>query len=325
MPFLFLWSMALFAVKNIDYQFGRKCEILKGNRSSYQKFVLPEMHKWDCISELQTYQNHTPTVVFFGDSRVRQLRDGLVHRLIGVDQDWLANRSIIYNETTYRKHSDRTMILTPDNVTYFQMEFIWSGHINLVVKHLKRYVLRQRQLKLAAKGAYRKPNLLIIGGSAWQYSAPQFSNCTKEERSKTGCGIEYQRLFEKLLAVLEKSGLNTPVLWVPQTIMDDPNVVDTGVSNANMRTYNEIVHDALRNLDRTPPITYWESYEKAFNLTDSLDGMHLGPEAKRKLVPFLLNYLCTLLDNMQCYNNRGFAMPRPSLEFTKYHSTQNVK
>ncbi|OQV14886.1 hypothetical protein BV898_10918 [Hypsibius exemplaris] len=217
-----------------------------------------------------------------------------MYRLEGIDQDWLANRSIIHNETTYRKHSDRTMILTPDNNTYFQMDFLWSGDIEMVVKNFIYYALGQRRLKNATKRTYREANLFVITGSPWQ-----FTKCTRQERLVSGCTTEYQRLFLKFLVLLRRSGLTSPVLWVPQTPLDNIREKYLGVTNDQMRGYNAVVETAILSYNWTSFI-YWKSYEKAFSLQDSLDGIHLGPRAKEKDVSFLLDYICHLATGIFC-------------------------
>ncbi|OQV11714.1 hypothetical protein BV898_13986 [Hypsibius exemplaris] len=221
-------------------------------------------------------------IIFTGDSRVRQLRDGLLYQLSGFDQDWLANRNVTLNPRRYKKHSSNEMLLKTTGV---RLEFNFAEALDagdgVTGKSLKEIIRKSR---------IRQPDLLVVGNGAWT-----IRECTAKRRLQSQCAEDYKKAFLALLPLLTEIGRKTPVLWAPQIMVNESNMWDREFTNQNMEMYNAAVRSALGSVPGNR-VVYWHSLEAVSRIfNDSFDGLHLGPRAKYCDVQFLLNLLCNAL------------------------------
>jgi hypothetical protein len=101
------------------------------------------------------------------------------------------------------------------------------------------------------------------------------------------------RKFLDLLPLLTRIGRDTPVIWVPQNVVNETRrrTEDDEFTNANMKMYNDAILSALKSVPDNR-VTYWHSYESTFRIEDSLDGIHIGPIGKHYDIQILINLLC---------------------------------
>lgn len=118
-----------------------------------------------------------PKIVLIGDSRTRQLRDGLYMQLEGLDRDWLANNSIRYNQKLYHKHESLVERAGPAQVS---LHFIWAERTSAIDDYLKRL---ERQIKKTTK----VPLLHVIGFGLWIARS-----CKVEKKDINGCFEVYK-------------------------------------------------------------------------------------------------------------------------------------
>ena len=125
---------------------------------------------------------YAPQIVLIGDSRIRQLRDGVVKQMTGVDRDWLSNKSIQFDRHTYRKHESSSHSLGKSGLN---LRYIWSG--TLGEKAIDRYLEKVdvfRQTHKTPKAAL----IHVAGFGVWT-----MEDCQKKNVSLSECLNRYER------------------------------------------------------------------------------------------------------------------------------------
>ncbi|OWA53177.1 hypothetical protein BV898_17611 [Hypsibius exemplaris] len=223
-----------------------------------------------CMRRLRAQRPFT-NIVLVGDSRTRQLRDGLIYQLTGTDRDWLANRSIQPSRNHRHERQVQLLSLFPE-ATAVRLEYIYTFNTHQAVYNVKKYLKTDKSAGT--------PDLLLIGGSDWPVeSFRPFKKMAQDSK-----------ILTELLAILSDLAEQTLVVWTPQTPLSQAQVARSKITNEELTAHNAVVRSALAS--RPSRIHYWESYLSTFRLSESLDGLHLGPVAKYFDVQILLNVLC---------------------------------
>lgn len=124
--------------------------------------------------------------MLIGDSRIRQLRDGLIYQLSGVEHDFYVNPAIAYDQQLYKKHESTVTRIPSANLL---IEFFWSVEMDEeggTFGHALR--------TLESKGA--KPDMIIIGAGIWVMKV-----CTYQNTSQVEC----LRNFKKCVQLVDFS------------------------------------------------------------------------------------------------------------------------
>ncbi|OWA51422.1 hypothetical protein BV898_15905 [Hypsibius exemplaris] len=244
----------------------------------------------ECMMELTDKNLNAPYIVFAGDSRPRQLRDGMVLALTGQDYDRIANPRAVVNEAVYKKHEA--------HVEYYRtarahVRFEWITNLDNGTGAMTQFLQ-----KIITSDF--KPNLLVLG-----VGVHRIREChrAKPQLSQQYCAQEYKEQFLKMLPLLQEIANSTLILWTPQTYVNEnllgpPGDVDAGFTNENMILYNRMITEALLTLPGSSrsPLTYWHSaLQASIELNDGLDGLHLGFQTKHHLIQMLINWMCSSL------------------------------
>ncbi|OWA52527.1 hypothetical protein BV898_16979 [Hypsibius exemplaris] len=226
-----------------------------------------------CLKNVTKVPGKPPYVHFIGDSRLQQLRDGLLFALTGYDYDGFANRKAIKDPT----HSVKTLKMLGADIRFSWQAYLDSG-AGPLTKLLK---------EISRSG--RRPDVLVIGAGIWSVKDCQLKKRTQEE-----CAIAYQKQFKTILPHLEEIAKDTDVIWMPQCAVNEKLLrggdVGMGFTNRNMEIFNEMIKEAL---PKESSVTYWQSaWESSLQMNDGIDGIHLGHQTTHHLAQMLMNWMC---------------------------------
>ena len=117
-------------------------------------------------------------VVLIGDSRIRQLRDGLISHLSGVELDTYMNSTTSDDHRMYKSH-ERTVKRLRD--AKLHNDFFWTvemdagdGALGQTLRTIEKFSL--------------KPDIIIIGSGVWI-----MKDCTAKNISQVTCLDTFQR------------------------------------------------------------------------------------------------------------------------------------
>ncbi|OQV15534.1 hypothetical protein BV898_10256 [Hypsibius exemplaris] len=235
-----------------------------------------------CMKKFKATKSRPAHFAFIGDSRIRQLRDGIRFHLTGVEKDWLSNASVKGTSDEICKHENQQTTLWRVPI---RLDFFWAPKI-LMAADVVRHAL------LPAKTGYPKssiPDVVIVGCGIWR-----IQTCIAQKVNQTECFQEYKRDFLELLSLFKRITSETLILWVPQnllTVKASWSKDADWYSDASMNTLNDAIRTSLE-VAATRRVVYWKTFEKTFKRTDSLDGIHLGPQARWTDVQILFNVFC---------------------------------
>ncbi|OWA50368.1 hypothetical protein BV898_14887 [Hypsibius exemplaris] len=238
-----------------------------------------------CMNALADQTEKIPFFLFVGDSRIQQMRDGLIFALTGQDYDVYANRQPVLNSTTYSNFGADENIY---KATGAQIKFEWQPHLDSGLGPMSTL------LKNISKLQY-KPDLLVIGAGVWS-----IKECELAKNIQETCAAIYREQFRSMLPRLEELATTTDIVWAPQNairenLMTTRNI-DRGFTNKNMQLYNDMVRQVLISMYgklQGSPVIFWESaWEVSVRLGDGIDGVHLGHDTKLHLAQMILDWIC---------------------------------
>ncbi|OWA50369.1 hypothetical protein BV898_14888 [Hypsibius exemplaris] len=236
----------------------------------------------NCMSDIKDKTQRVPFILFVGDSRIQQLRDGMILSLTGDDYDALSSIFALKSPAAYAKYG------ASQSVYQFigaQIKFIWEPYLDDGTGSMT-------QLLRNISRAEFQPDLLVIG--AGMYS---IKDCATENEKQRDCAERYQKQFKGLLPLLEKLAVTTDVIWVPQFAVKE-NVIavksrSADYTNKNMQLYNNMIREVLAS-QTTSGVIFWESaWEVSLQINDGIDGIHIGLQTKHHLAQMLLDWLCS--------------------------------
>ncbi|OWA52533.1 hypothetical protein BV898_16985 [Hypsibius exemplaris] len=226
-------------------------------------------------------------IVFIGDSRVKQLRDGMVLALTGQDYDALADRTASVDPIFRQAHeafqtSGSSLVAAGARLRFDQHEYLDDGDGGLT------------ELIRNLTTADEVPSLVVLGVGAWQ-----IRQCHRGRKPQNTCAQHYSQQFRKLLPLLQELAQTTDVLWLPQGalrehFLRDGNHVNAGFTNHNMIKYNNEVRRVLGSEQAsTRKVVYWQSaWETSLMINDGLDGFHYGYNSKHVMTQMLMDWIC---------------------------------
>jgi hypothetical protein len=131
---------------------------------------------------IQQQKKRRVNILLLGDSRVRQLRDGLLFQLTGFDQDWLANLSIQYDHAVYSKHEGKLMLLETAPVS---LDYMWHTEMDNVADTLRDHLAKRASNSSNAKYPL---DLIVLGNGAWTIRC-----CTGQKKNQNECVSKYKQ------------------------------------------------------------------------------------------------------------------------------------
>ncbi|GAU87569.1 hypothetical protein RvY_00398-2 [Ramazzottius varieornatus] len=170
----------------------------------------------DCLRKSSVYLGKENHIVLIGDSRIRQLRDGLIYHLSGVEHDFYVNPAIAYDQQLYKKHESTVTSIPTANLL---IEFFWSVEMDEeggTFGHALR--------TLESKGS--KPDMIIIGAGIWVMKV-----CTYQKISQVECLRNFKKNLIKPLQMLNRFADTGTVLWTPQNLVDEPRLLNLEYSH----------------------------------------------------------------------------------------------
>ncbi|OWA52526.1 putative CAS1 domain-containing protein 1 [Hypsibius exemplaris] len=239
-----------------------------------------------CMKELTRTTHEAPYILFIGDSRARQLREGLILALTGQDYDAVANRQARVDPAFHKALNNYAEVGTYFETAASHLRFQWASFLDHGKGSLSQLIRKLTEAEF-------KPSLVVVGLGAWQIRQYYYVNTTHKDGAK-----EYGEQFGKLLPLLQKLATFTNVIWLPQAavheqLLDDKHDMFT---SKIMMMYNKKVRDQLelaRSSKGTPTITYWQSaWEASLKINDGLDGVHYGYNTKHILIQMLVDWMC---------------------------------
>lgn len=127
---------------------------------------------------------NAPFIVFAGDSRLRQLRDGLVLELTGQETDILANPGATVDQAFYRKHEAHGNFYESAGA---HIRFEWTPYLDKrdsLPTTLSMIEFVNRTLQSAFK-----PSFLVLGVGVWR-----IRDCHRERKlTQEQCAQEYKQ------------------------------------------------------------------------------------------------------------------------------------
>ncbi|OWA51423.1 hypothetical protein BV898_15906 [Hypsibius exemplaris] len=239
-----------------------------------------------CMADLTDKNLNAPFIVFAGDSRLRQLRDGLIFALTGQDYDVMANPHAKVDPSFYKKHAAHGDFYKSAGA---HVRFEWLPYLDNGDGDMTKFIKRTIQSEF-------KPNLLVLGAGVWR-----IRDCERAKKSQETCSQEYKLLFLKLLPLLLQLSNTTDIIWTPQAVINEkllrhPDDLQVGFNNRNMQLYNGVVREVLDSVStwERPPVTFWHSaWETSVQLNDGIDGLHFGVHTKHHLIQMLINWMCS--------------------------------
>ncbi|OWA50367.1 hypothetical protein BV898_14886 [Hypsibius exemplaris] len=260
----------------------------------------------ECLRKLERASWDAPYIIFIGDSRLRQLRDGVITELTGDDYDFKANLEALIDPTNYKKHAA--------SGTYFQsagthLWFEWYPYFGEGLTNLVRNLTRSPF----------KPTLVVMGVGIWL-----IRDCHRAKKSQEECVQKYQKDFESLYPFLEELSTTSTIIWVPQMAVRDrkfenENNINVGFNNKNMKLYNDAILKVLSSKEtengESTAVTYWHSaWQASIQIDDGFDGLHMGGTIKHHLTQMLIDWTCGLL----LPNTHGYDIFNPFKWNSKY-------
>ena len=130
------------------------------------------------MSALTDRNLKAPFIVFAGDSKVRQLRDGLVLELTGQDYDKISNPKAVVDPTFYKKHEAQGDFYKSAGV---HIRFEWLPHLDDGHGDMTKFINRMINTDF-------KPDLLVLGVGVWR-----IRDCERAKKKQEDCAEEYKR------------------------------------------------------------------------------------------------------------------------------------
>ncbi|OWA52534.1 hypothetical protein BV898_16986 [Hypsibius exemplaris] len=232
-----------------------------------------------CLHDVAMQRLNASFIVFLGDSRLRQLRDGIILELTGKDMDFQANRNALGDPLFDKKHEGRGFFYENARA---QVRNEWEPHLDDGGGSFTRVVENLTRAEL-------KPSLLVMGAGSWLVR-----DCHRANKTQQTCIQTYKENFKKLLPLLDKLVPTTDMIWLPQCAiserhLNNVNNIGVGFTNSNMQLYNDAIKELL-----PPYMIYWQSaWDVSVQLNEGLDGLHFSRRAKRYLTQMLLNWACS--------------------------------
>ena len=130
------------------------------------------------MSALTDRNLNAPFVVFAGDSRIRQLRDGLISQLTGQDYDQVANPTATVDYTFYKKHEAHGDFYKTAGA---HVRFEWLPYLDDGEGDMTRFINRTIHADF-------RPNLLVMGAGIWRVR-----DCQRANRTQQDCAKDYKQ------------------------------------------------------------------------------------------------------------------------------------
>ncbi|OWA50359.1 hypothetical protein BV898_14878 [Hypsibius exemplaris] len=213
-----------------------------------------------CMNDLKKMNNKVPFLLFVGDSRIQQLRDGLILTLTGHDYDVFANRLAVVEPRSYAKYGAHEKVYKSAGA---QIRFEWQPYLDHGAGSITKL------LRNVSKSQIR-PDILVIGAGVWA-----IKDCEVAKKTQEACAKTYREQFRTLLPLLDNLTTTTTVLWTPQCAVNEiimpKDQIHFGFSNANMQRFNDVVREVLSSAKATTKsaVIFWESaWEASVQIND---------------------------------------------------------
>ena len=137
-----------------------------------------------CMSALTAKNLNAPFIVFAGDSRIRQLRNALIHELTGQDYDMFTNTNLTANVSdmygSHKSHGD-FYESAGAHIRFEWLPYLDDGHRNGQHAGLTQFVNRTLNSTF-------KPLFLVMGVGIWR-----IEDCSNEKKEQKDCAKDYRR------------------------------------------------------------------------------------------------------------------------------------
>lgn len=220
------------------------------------------------------------SIVFLGDSRIRQLYYALVN---------LISTRPLEEEKSHHNMSFKQSDLNLD------VEFIWNPMIDAQMFNVYHNWL--------ALNASDRPKIVVTGSATHAIKVSNASLVALEQ---------YRQNLTRLMPLMEEMGDTSQILWVLQ----DPVVEERlspdriMITNEQIDLYNEAAMEILK-YSRSSGVHIWSSSRlvaQGYN-NDQKDGLHAGPVALNWDIQILLNMYCN--DQMDYNDGTCCSDPEP--------------
>ncbi|OQV11566.1 putative CAS1 domain-containing protein 1 [Hypsibius exemplaris] len=238
----------LFQTGSLKWNLKDATAIWEPNGCSLQYRSINEAKQ--CMNDLTDKTSKVPFLLFVGDSRIQQLRDGLILTLTGHDYDVRAGRQSVLNSTSYSQLGADENIYKSSGI---QIKFEWQPYLDNGFGPMSSF------LKNVSKLQFR-PNMLVIGAGVWS-----IKDCQVNNKNQDACVQNYKEQFKAIHPLLEEMATTTDVIWTPQCAISEKvlsyNNKDLGFTNRNMHLYNDVVRQVLMDAKRSgeSKVIFWES------------------------------------------------------------------
>ncbi|GAV01677.1 hypothetical protein RvY_12351 [Ramazzottius varieornatus] len=129
----------------------------------------------NCLLRRAAHLNKEIHIVLLGDSRVRQIRDGLINHLSGVEHDIYVNPAVPYTQQ-YRESLNVTIASANTRI-----EFFWAVEVD---EHGGTF----GQALRALQNSSAKPDIIIVGAGIWM-----MKQCTTQNVTQVECVKRFKR------------------------------------------------------------------------------------------------------------------------------------
>ncbi|OQV11568.1 putative CAS1 domain-containing protein 1 [Hypsibius exemplaris] len=239
----------------------------------------------NCMNDLLITNKKVPFLLFVGDSRIQQLRDGLILTLTGHDYDTFANRLAVVEPESYAKYGAPEKIYRSAGA---QIKFEWQPYLDDGAGAITNLLWNISKSEI-------KPDILVLGAGIWS-----IKDCEAAQKPQQACAETYREHLRILLPLLNSLATTTLVIWTPQCAVNeiilDADQIHFGYTNTNMQRFNDVAREVLSSGKFSPQssVIFWESaWEASVQINDGVDGIHLGHETKLTLVQMLLDWICS--------------------------------
>ncbi|GAU90471.1 hypothetical protein RvY_02880 [Ramazzottius varieornatus] len=131
-----------------------------------------------CMKTRSLHLKKSTHIVLLGDSRLRQLRDGLIYQLSGIEHDFYVNRGVADDSRLYKAHEST---VTEIEKAAVRVEYFWLTEMDAGNGLLTKFLGRVENLTVP-------PDIILVGGGLWMIRA-----CTEAHRKQLDCALEFKR------------------------------------------------------------------------------------------------------------------------------------
>ena len=138
-----------------------------------------------CMKNVRSVKRGPAHFTFIGDSRIRQLRDGLLYQLTGTEKDWLSNASIKANAADeICKHENQETMLWRVPV---RLSFFWAPKLSMATDVIRHIFLQSNSSSVTHKKR-SPPDFVVIGCGIWT-----IQTCIADKITRSQCFYHYKQ------------------------------------------------------------------------------------------------------------------------------------